>query len=293
MSTPPPSGEIARLSPRVRRLIAPNRGPFTFTGTCTYLVGEGRLAVIDPGPADESHIAALLAATQRETIEAILVTHTHRDHSPGARLLQARTHAPIIGCAPHVTIENAPSGRLDASHDLDHTPDEIMHDGAIFSGDGFTLEAVATPGHASNHLAFSLAQEDALFSGDHVMGWSTTIVAPPDGNMAAYMDSLDKLRARGETIFYPGHGDPVSDPQRYMKHLVAHRKQRESAILQRIGAGDRHIADIVAHIYEGLDAKLQGAAALSVLAHLEDLVARGLVVSHVGAAMLEARFTLE
>lgn len=293
MSTPPPSGEIARLSPRVRRLIAPNRGPFTFTGTCTYLVGEGRLAVIDPGPADESHIAALLAATQRETIEAILVTHTHRDHSPGARLLQARTHAPIIGCAPHVTIENAPSGRLDASHDLDHTPDDIMHDGAIFSGDGFTLEAVATPGHASNHLAFSLAQEDALFSGDHVMGWSTTIVAPPDGNMAAYMDSLEKLRARGETIFYPGHGDPVTDPQRYMKHLVAHRKQRESAILQRLEAGDRQIAEIVAHIYEGLDAKLQGAAALSVLAHLEDLVARGLVASDVGAAMLEARFTLK
>jgi glyoxylase-like metal-dependent hydrolase (beta-lactamase superfamily II) len=292
MSTPPPSGEIARLSPRVRRLIAPNRGPFTFTGTCTYIVGEGRIAVIDPGPADESHIAALLAATQRETIEAILVTHTHRDHSPGARLLQARIHAPIIGCAPHVTIENAPSGRLDASHDLDHVPDEIMHDGALYSGDGFTLEAVTTPGHASNHLAFSLAQEDALFSGDHVMGWSTTIVAPPDGNMAAYMDSLEKLRARGETIFYPGHGTPVADPQRYMKHLVAHRKQRESAILQRIEAGDRHIAKIVAHIYEGLDAKLQGAAALSVLAHLEDLVTRGLVVSDVGAAMLEARFTL-
>ena len=148
-------------------------------------------------------------------------------------------------------------GLLDARHDLDHVRYEVMHDGALYSGDGFTLESVTTPGHASYQRAVSLVLEDALFSGDHVMGWSTTIVAPPDGNMAAYMDSLEKLRARGETIFYPGHGDPVRDPQRYMRHLVAHRKQRESAILQRIEAGDRHIADIVAHIYEGLESKLQ------------------------------------
>ena len=288
----PPSSQITRLSPRVRRLIAPNGGPFTYTGTCSYIIGEGRIIILDPGPADESHIEALLAATQRETIEAIMVTHTHRDHSPGARLLQARTMAPIIGCAAHVPVEHAPSGRLDASHDLDHRPDQVLGDGEIFSGDGFSLEAIATPGHASNHLVFALREEDALFSGDHVMGWSTSIVAPPDGNMGDYMRSLDKMLVRGGSVYWPGHGDVIDNPQRLVRGYILHRTQREKAILARLSEGDHTIPDIVRAIYAGLDARLQIAAGLSVLAHLEDLLARGYVQSDCGAATLTARYML-
>lgn len=285
-----PNSALTRLSPLVRRLIAPNKGPFTFTGTCSYIVGAGTLAIIDPGPAEESHIDALLDAARGGHIEAILVTHTHRDHSPGARLLQAKTDAPIIGCAPHVQIENDSSGRLDASHDLDHRPDRVLADGEIFSGDGFSLEAIATPGHASNHLAFALREENALFSGDHVMGWSTSVIAPPDGNMSDYMRSLEKLQKRDDSVYWPGHGDVIDNPQRLVRGYILHRQQRENAILARIREGDRTIPQIVQAIYAGLDPKLQGAAGLSVLAHLEDLVARGLVESNMGAATLEARY---
>ena len=272
-----PAGQVATLTPLVRRLIAPNAGPFTFTGTCSYIVGRGRVAVIDPGPDDAGHIEALLEATTGETIAHILVTHTHRDHSPGARLLRDRTGAPIVGCARHVPIEHAPSGRLDASHDLDHAPDQLMVGGDTFEGDGFTLTAVHTPGHASNHLCFALNEEKTLFSGDHVMAWSTSIVAPPDGVMSDYMASLDRLRARDDTTFWPGHGGPVREPGRYMRALASHRRLRESAIVGAVGAGDRTIPAIVARIYDGLDPRLTNAAGLSVLAHLEDLVARGRV----------------
>jgi glyoxylase-like metal-dependent hydrolase (beta-lactamase superfamily II) len=287
-----PAEEVTALSPLVRRVIASNRGPFTFTGTCSYIVGHGRVAVIDPGPDDEAHVAALIAALARETVEAILVTHTHRDHSPAARLLQKATGAPIIGCATHVPNLDPPSGRLDASHDLDHRPDLVMREGDVFTGDGFTLEAIETPGHASNHLAFALAQENGLFSGDHVMAWSTTIVAPPDGKMSDYMASLDKLRARDDVVYWPGHGGPLSDPQRFVRGLAVHRRQRETSILVRLAGGDMQIPQIVAAIYESLDPRLQGAAALSVLAHLEDMVARGLVRSDRGAATLDAHYTL-
>jgi glyoxylase-like metal-dependent hydrolase (beta-lactamase superfamily II) len=290
MSTPPPSGILTRLSPRVRRLIAPNKGPFTFTGTCSYIVGESRVAIIDPGPADEAHVAALIAAAGPAEIEAILVTHTHRDHSPGARLLKAATGAPIIGCAAHAPIENDSSGRLDASHDLDHAPDRVLADGEVFAGHGHSLEAVATPGHASNHLAFALLEEDALFSGDHVMGWSTSVIAPPDGDMADYMRSLEKLQARGGSVYWPGHGDVVEDPQRLVRGYIQHRRQREAAILARLAGGDRTIAQIVAAIYPGLDERLQKGAALSVLAHLEDLTRRGKARSDRGAATLEASY---
>jgi glyoxylase-like metal-dependent hydrolase (beta-lactamase superfamily II) len=272
-----PAGQVATLTPLVRRLIAPNAGPFTFTGTCSYIVGRGRVAVIDPGPDDAGHIEALLEATTGETIAHILVTHTHRDHSPGARLLRDRTGAPIVGCARHVPIEHAPSGRLDASHDLDHAPDQLMVGGDTFEGDGFTLTAVHTPGHASNHLCFALNEEKTLFSGDHVMAWSTSIVAPPDGVMSEYMASLDRLRARDDTTFWPGHGGPVREPGRYMRALASHRRLRESAIVGAVGAGDRTIPAIVARIYDGLDPRLTNAGGLSVLAHLEDLVARGRV----------------
>ena len=283
------AGEVVEASPLVRRLIAPNGGPFTFTGTCSYLVGRGHVAVIDPGPDDAAHIAALMQATQGETIAHILVTHTHRDHSPGARRLRALTGAPILGCKPHATIEHAPSGRLDASHDLDHDPDHVMEDGETLQGAGYDLTAVHTPGHASNHLCFAFAQENALFSGDHVMAWSTTIVGPPDGHMSDYMASLEKLRARAEATYWPGHGGPVRDPQRFLRALVGHRRYRESAIVTAIDAGLDTIPAIVTKIYDGLDPRLTGAASLSVLAHLEDLVARG-VVDAGGPATLTAHY---
>ena len=272
-----PAGQVVELSPLTRRLIAPNGGPFTFTGTCSYIVGRGRVAVIDPGPDEAAHVDALLAATRGETIAHIVVTHTHRDHSPGARLLRDLTGAPIIGCARHVPIAHSTSGRLDASHDLDHVPDQLMVDGDTFDGDGFTLTAIHTPGHASNHLCFALNEEKSLFSGDHVMAWSTSIVAPPDGVMSDYMASLDRLRARDDVIFWPGHGGPVREPGRYMRALASHRRLRESAIVGAVGAGERTIPAIVARIYDGLDPRLTNAAGLSVLAHLEDLVARGRV----------------
>jgi glyoxylase-like metal-dependent hydrolase (beta-lactamase superfamily II) len=268
------AGELVALSPLVRRLIAPNPSPFTFTGTCGYIVGHGHVAVIDPGPDDETHIDTLVTALRGETIDYIVVTHTHRDHSPGARQLQKLTGAKIVGCARHVPVEHDSSGRLDASHDLEHVPDMWMADGDTLEGHAFTLTAVHTPGHASNHLCFSLNEENALFSGDHVMAWSTSIVAPPDGSMSDYMDSLDKLRARSERIFWPGHGGPVNDPPRYMRALANHRRVREAAIVASIGSGERTIDAIVARIYQGLDPRLQKAASLSVLAHLQDLVAR-------------------
>ncbi len=287
-----PVGELIRVSPLVRRMIAPNPGPFTFTGTCTYVVGNGRVALIDPGPDSEQHVAALLATLSGETITHVVVTHTHRDHSPAARAIRAATGARIVGCARHVPVQDAPSGRLDASHDLDHAPDVEMRDGDVMSGDGFSLEAVATPGHASNHLCFALPEENALFSGDHVMGWSTSVVSPPDGNMAAYMASLDKLRARSEAIYWPGHGNPVREPERFVRGLATHRRQRETSILQRIAAGDETIVAIVERIYVGLDPRLKGGAGLSVLAHLEDLVARGAVTSSDGAATLTAQYRI-
>jgi glyoxylase-like metal-dependent hydrolase (beta-lactamase superfamily II) len=288
----PPSGETVRLSPLVRRRIAPNGGPFTATGTCSYIVGQEAVAVIDPGPADEGHIAALVEACAGAVVSAILVTHTHRDHSPGARLLRARTGAPIIGCGPHRAARDLSEGEiphLDASADRDHRPDRHLRGGETVTGPGWTLEALETPGHTMNHLAFSLREEAALFSGDHVMAWSTTIVAPPDGAMRAYMDSLEALRDRDETIYWPGHGGPVRDPRRFVRGLATHRRQRENAIRSRVEAGDRDIRAIVAAIYQGLNPALHGAAALSVFAHLEDLVERGIVRSD-GPARLDGRY---
>jgi len=281
------SGVVTRLSPLIRRLIARNPSPFTFTGTCSYIVGEGEVAVIDPGPADEAHVAGLVAAVAGERVSHILVTHTHRDHAAAAPMLKARTGAPIVGARAHVAAEGGPG--LDAAHERDYAPDRALADGERIEGRGFTLETVATPGHAANHLCFALLQENALFSGDHVMVWSTSVVAPPDGSMADYMASLEKVRRRDAAIYWPGHGGPVREPQRYVRALASHRRQREAAILVRLEAGDTEIAEIVARVYAGLAPALIRAASLSTLAHLEDLIARGLVVSD-GAAGLDARF---
>ena len=262
------------LSPLVRRLIAPNASPFTFNGTCTYILGKGEVAVLDPGPGDEDHLAAILAAVEGETIETILVTHTHRDHSVLAGRLKEATGAPVIGAAPFKPKPDG-AGGLNSSHDLAYAPDAVLSDGERFEGRGFTLEAVATPGHCSNHLCFALLDEGALFSGDHVMAWSTSVVAPPDGSMGAYMASLDKVRARDERIYWPGHGGPVIEPQRYVRALAHHRRQREASILAALDGGVTTLPEIVAKVYVGLDPKLVRAAGLSTLAHLQDLRERG------------------
>ena len=285
------SGRMMRVSPLVRRLIANNPSPFTSTGTCSYLIGDEQLAIVDPGPLDEAHIEALLQAVSGAEVAHILVTHTHRDHSPAAARIKAATGAPIIGSRPYRPRQGFAGTLkgLDASHDVAYAPDQVLEDGAIVKGRGYTIEAIATPGHAANHLAFALHEEKALFSGDHVMAWSTSIVAPPDGSMGDYMASLDKLRARSETIFWPGHGGPVREPQRWMRALAHHRRQREASILTRIEAGDTDVSQIVARVYDNLNPALVGAATLSTLVHLEDLVARGLVVME-GELGRSARF---
>lgn len=280
-----------RVSPLVRRVIAPNAGPFTHTGTCSYIVGAGDVAIIDPGPDDPRHIDALLAAVQDERVRAIMVTHTHRDHSPAARLLKEATGATIAGCAAYAPAPDmAVTGPgLDAAHDADYAPDEALKEGARLDLGGATIVALETPGHTANHLCFSLLEEKALFTGDHIMAWSTTVIAPPDGSMTDYMAQVRRLRTRDDAIYWPGHGDPVREPQRYLRALVHHRRAREVAILDRLKAGDETIAAMVAWIYESVDRRLHHAAALTVFAHLEDLIARGLVESD-GPARLDARY---
>jgi len=290
-----PEGPAVAVSQLVRRIVAPNGGPFTFTGTCSYLIGQREVAVLDPGPENAAHFDALVEAIGASTVSAILVTHTHKDHSPLARRLQALTGAPILGCAPHFAARSLSEGEtnlLDASADRDYRPDRILTAGEVVEAEGFTLEAVPTPGHTMNHLSFALREENALFSGDHVMAWSTSIVAPPDGSMGAYMASLDVLMARGETVYWPGHGGPVTEPARFVRGLLHHRRMREATISERVQAGDRFIPQIVERLYSGLDPKLKGAAALSVFAHLEDLVARG-VVRTLGEARLDGEYWVE
>jgi glyoxylase-like metal-dependent hydrolase (beta-lactamase superfamily II) len=290
----PEAGRLDRLSPLVRRLVAPNPGPFTCTGTCTYIVGEGRVAVIDPGPDDPGHVAALLAALGDEEVEAILVTHTHRDHSPGARLLRALTGVPVVGCGPHRAarpLADGESNRLEGSGDREHAPDRVMADGETVELAGQAFTALATPGHTMNHLCLALPEAGTLFTGDHVMGWSTSIVAPPDGAMAPYMASLDKLRDRAETLWLPGHGGAVREPQRFLRGLIAHRRMREAAIMQVLREGPASIAAVTPRLYAGLDPRLLPAAGLSVFAHLEDLLGRGQVACE-GAPTPEAVWRL-
>ncbi|HEX8936910.1 MAG TPA: MBL fold metallo-hydrolase [Sphingomicrobium sp.] len=268
-----PYAKLDQLEPAIARVLAHNPSAFTYHGTQTYLIGGDELAVIDPGPDLPEHLEALEKAISGRRVVAIMCTHTHRDHSPAAKPLAERSAAPIIGCAP-LSLETA-GPRADASFDGDYAPDHVLEDGETIEIDGEPLLAVGTPGHTSNHLCFAF--RDALFTGDHVMAWSTTVVVPPDGDMAAYMQSLDKLRRRDDRIYYPAHGPAVTKPQQYVRHLVGHRMQREKQILTLVGERPREISDIVANAYPGLDARLVAAAGGSVCAHLLDLERRGLV----------------
>lgn len=275
-----PTGLVQQLSPLVARVLAPNPSAFTYTGTQSYIVGAGDdVAVIDPGPDDPAHIVALMAAIAGRTVRAIVCTHTHRDHSPATRPLKALTGAPIIGCAPLSLEDDGP--RADAAFDVDYLPDGILADGEQVSGDGWTLEAVATPGHTSNHLCMALLEEDALFTGDHIMGWSTTVVSPPDGDMAAYMRSMQRLVDRSDAVYYPAHGDAVLKPQQLARGMMGHRKQREGQILRLLRTGETEIPGMVAEMYRGVDVRLHPAAGRSVLAHLIDLRDRGMVIEAV------------
>lgn len=273
-------GQSAQVSPLIRRVVARNPGPFTFTGTGVYIVGQGEVAVIDPGPDLADHMDALLEAVQGETVRAVLVTHTHADHSPLARPFAQATGATVYAARPPTApsrAHGAAEARLDEDEDDAFQPDVVLQGGETVAGPGWTLEAIATPGHASNHMAFALLEENALFPGDHVMGWSTTVVAPPDGDMGAYFHSLDTVAARGFSTLWPTHGPPVTDPQPFLAAYKAHRRARERQILERLEHGPATIAEMVPLIYAQVDPRLWPAASLSMLAHLEHLHRQGFV----------------
>jgi glyoxylase-like metal-dependent hydrolase (beta-lactamase superfamily II) len=287
-------GRAEGVAPGVRRILANNPSPYTFKGTVSYIVGRGKVAIIDPGPDDPQHVAALLDAVRGETVTHILVTHTHRDHSPAARALKAATGAPLLAEGPHRASRPLHIGeatRLDASGDVEFVPDHRLADGEMVTGAGWALEAVATPGHTANHMAFALRGTDILFAGDHVMAWATSVIAPPDGAMSDYMASLEKLTRRPETTYFPGHGGAVRDAQTFVGHYIRHRLAREEAILRRLAKGETDIPTLVRAIYIGLDPRLAGAAGLSTLAHLEDLVARGRVATE-GAPSISGVYRL-
>lgn len=269
----PPYERAEEVAPGVRRILAGNPSPFTFEGTETYLVGTAEIAVIDPGPDDPRHVDAILAAVGGGRVSAILCTHTHRDHSPASRVLAEATGAPIIGCAPLAISDDGP--RADAAFDFDYAPDRVLKDGDTLEGEGWRLAAVATPGHTSNHLCFAFG--DILFTGDHVMGWSTTVIAPPDGDMADYMASLDRLLARDDRLYFPAHGPAVEKPRAHVRALITHRRMREKQILERLGQGIGRIPAMVETMYRAVDPRLHPAAGRSVLAHLIDLERRGLI----------------
>lgn len=274
-----------RLSPLVRRVMAHNPGPFTFTGTGTYIVGRDRLAVIDPGPDLPAHVEALLAAVAGATVTHILVTHTHLDHSPAAAALKRATGARTYGFGPHGSgraedragIARVTEGVTEEGGDHAFAPDVAVRDGDTLDGPDWHLAAVETPGHTSNHVCYALAEEQTLFTGDHVMGWSTSVIAPPDGDMSAYIRSLHKLLVRHDTLYWPTHGPSIDDPKPFVQAFIAHRHERRDAIMQRVAAGDGTIDAIVRSVYVGLDPRLLDAAGRSVLAHLVELVETGRV----------------
>jgi glyoxylase-like metal-dependent hydrolase (beta-lactamase superfamily II) len=285
--------EYGRLEPvatEVRRIVARNPSPFTFIGTGTYVIGSGEVAVIDPGPDLAEHVEALLAGLAGERVTHILITHTHRDHSPAAAALKAATGAPTWGFGPHAGGVRGEPG-VEEGGDWDFVPDFSVRDGERIAGRGWRFEAVHTPGHTSNHLCFGLEGSGILFSGDHVMGWSTSVISPPDGDMAAYMASLDKLLGRPDTVYWPTHGPAIGEPKRHVRAFIAHRREREAGILDCLSSGVEHIGAIVERLYIGLQPGLRRAAGRSVQAHLIDLVERGIVECD-GPPTVDTRFRL-
>ena len=278
------------VAPGIRRIVARNPGPFTYKGTGTYVVGQGEVAVIDPGPDLAEHIDALLAGLGDEQVTHILITHTHRDHSPAAQAVKAATGAPTYGFGPHAGGLRGEPGSEEGG-DWDFVPDIVIHDGGEIGGKGWRFEAVHTPGHTSNHLCFALTDSGILFSGDHVMGWSTSVIAPPDGDMAAYMASLDKLLPRRDRTYWPTHGPAITEPDRHVRAFIAHRREREAGIVECLKSGSETIDAIVERLYAGLNPSLRRAAGRSVLAHLLDLIGRDIAASD-GPPGLEARFRL-
>ncbi len=286
----PQHGHAVAVSPKVRRITCNNPGAFTFTGTGSYIVGHGDVAIIDPGPDDDAHLASLIEAVKNETVSHIIITHTHRDHSPLAARLKEITGATTYGYGPHGAGARsraivAGDVQLDASGDMDFHPDVTIADGDVIEGRDWTLEAVFTPGHCANHMAFSLAEENALFCGDHVMAWSTSVIAPPDGNMADYFASLRRLMARSEEVYWPGHGPEKRDPLPFVRAFMTHRKMREEAIFNRLKQGDRAILEVVRAVYADVDPRLHPAAAMSTLAHVEHLIEQGRVATDGGLTL--------
>jgi glyoxylase-like metal-dependent hydrolase (beta-lactamase superfamily II) len=273
-------GACDQVSPLIRRVVANNPGPFTFKGTGTYIVGRGELAVIDPGPDLPEHLAAILAAVQGERVTHILITHHHSDHSPLAGPLQAATGAPIYGCAV-ATPDREDDGvvKMEAGHDLGFRPDISLCGGGEVAGPGWTMEAIPTPGHTSNHLCYALKEENCLFSGDHIMGWSTTVITPPDGDMTDYLASLELIRARGFSTLWPTHGPPIREVRPFIDAYIAHRQERADQILGALQAGPNRIADLVPTLYADVDARLWPAAARSMLAAMIHLTRQGKIAT--------------
>lgn len=284
-------GAVQQVSPLIRRVVANNPGPFTFRGTGTYIIGQGEVAVIDPGPDLPEHLDAILAAIAGETVKAILVTHNHADHSPLARPLADRTGAVTYGC-PIAHPVAAADVKMDDDHDEGFVADVTVCGGATISGFGWTFEAIPTPGHTSNHICYALAEENALFSGDHIMGWSTTVIVPPDGDMGDYYESLRRIQARGFATLWPTHGPPITQPAPFIDAYFAHRLDRERQILEQLAAGHERIADMVPVMYAAVDPRLHPAASQSVLAHMLHLVKSGRAVTGDAAPGLGSRYRL-
>ena len=283
-------GKLEPVAPGIRRIIARNPGPFTFRGTGTYVVGEGQVAVIDPGPDLPEHVEALLMDLAGEEVTHILVTHTHRDHSPAAAAVKEATGAPTYGFGPHAGGRRGEAG-VEEGGDWDFTPDIVVKDGDEIAGNGWRFEAVHTPGHTSNHLCFALPDQGVLFSGDHVMGWSTSVIAPPDGDMASYMGSLDKLLGRSDALYWPTHGPAITDPKAHVRAFIAHRREREAGIVECLRGGIGRVDAMVERLYLGLDPSLRRAAGRSVLAHLIDLIGRSAVACE-GPPTVELQYRL-
>ena len=284
-------GEVVDLSANIRRVIANNPGPFTLYGTGTYILGRGNVAVIDPGPPDAAHVEAILEATRGERITHVLVTHTHMDHSPGCRLLRESTDAPTYGYGPHGAGKIEQGVPVEEGGDMDFVPDVKVADGDVIDGDGWSVECVYTPGHTSNHICYQLREERALFTGDHVMGWSTSIVSPPDGDMKSYMASLRRLLERDDAVYWPTHGPAIARPKPHVEAFIAHRLEREEEIRACLARGIRRIREMVPVMYTELPEFMYPAAARSVFAAMLYMVERGEVRCD-GEIALEAAYTL-